>query len=43
MFIQADIIILDVDTPGQIPYFFGGNLVRCVIKRGEIIYEAPRV
>ena len=34
---QADIIILDVETAAQIPYFFGTNLVRTVIKNGKII------
>ncbi len=35
---QADIIILNVETPGQIPYYFGGNLVHRVIKKGEVIH-----
>ncbi len=34
---QADIIILDIDNYLQLPYWFGGNLVYKVIKKGVII------
>lgn len=36
---QADIVILDVETASQIPYFFGTNLVRTVIKKGKVIWD----
>ena len=36
---QADIIILDVETASQIPYFFGTNLVKTVIKKGKVIWD----
>lgn len=32
---QADLIVLDVPSPAFLPYHFGGNLVRRVIKRGR--------
>jgi len=34
---QADIIILDIDNYLQLPYWFGGNLAREVIKKGVIV------
>jgi imidazolonepropionase len=40
---QADIAVLDVETPEQIPYHFGGNLVSCVFKNGERIFEGSKV
>jgi imidazolonepropionase len=35
---QADLIILDCADYRQIPYFFGINHVRIVIKRGQIVF-----
>ncbi|MCG8570652.1 MAG: imidazolonepropionase [Spirochaetes bacterium] len=35
---QGDIIILAVDNPEKIPYYFGTNLVKQVIKKGKIVY-----
>lgn len=37
----ADLVILDLDNYRQIPYFFGHNPVRMVIKGGKVVYEAP--
>ena len=34
---QADIIILDLDNYKQIPYYFGTNLIKNVVKNGIII------
>lgn len=34
---QADLIVLDVQTAAQIPYYFGVNLVRTVVKRGKVV------
>ena len=36
----ADLILLDLDNYRQIPYFFGHNPVRMVIKAGKIVYES---
>jgi imidazolonepropionase len=36
---QADLVIYDCKDYRQIPYFFGVNLVRTVIKRGETVYR----
>ncbi len=36
---QADIVILNIETPEQLPYYFGVNLVDKVIKSGKLIYE----
>ena len=36
---QADFILLNIETPEQLPYYFGVNLVDKVIKKGWIIYE----
>lgn len=33
---QADILVLDVETPDEIPYYFGTNLTKTVIKNGCI-------
>jgi len=38
---QADLIVLDLENYKQIPYFLDHDIVRVVIKRGEIVYEAP--
>ncbi len=34
---QADIVIFDVDSYRKIPYFYGVNLVKMVIKKGKIV------
>ncbi len=31
------LIVLDVRTAAQIPYYFGANLVRTVVKRGKVV------
>ncbi|MBN1480263.1 imidazolonepropionase [candidate division KSB1 bacterium] len=36
---KADLILLNIETPEQLPYYFGVNLVEKVIKNGRIIYE----
>ena len=36
---QADLIILNIETPEQLPYYFGVNLVEKVLKSGKIVYE----
>ena len=37
---QADVILLNIETPEQLPYYFGGNLISTVIKNGKVIYES---
>ncbi|MFU8766586.1 MAG: amidohydrolase family protein, partial [Candidatus Methanoperedens sp.] len=37
---QADIIILDAPGHKYIPYHFGVNLVRTVIKKGKVVFGA---
>ena len=37
---QGDVILLNIETPEQLPYYFGVNLVPTVIKNGQVIYEA---
>jgi len=34
---QADVVIWDADDYRQIPYYYGGNLVSTVIKKGELV------
>jgi len=34
---QADLIVLDVRNAAQIPYYFGTNLVRTVVKKGRVV------
>jgi imidazolonepropionase len=34
---QADLIVLNVEAAAQIPYYFGTNLVRTVVKRGKVV------
>ncbi|MFQ5596671.1 MAG: imidazolonepropionase [Nitrospiria bacterium] len=34
---QADLLILDLDHHGQLPYFFGVNHVRRVLKKGVVV------
>ncbi|RPH98271.1 MAG: imidazolonepropionase [Calditrichaeota bacterium] len=36
---QADVIILDVQSPQQIPYHFGVNLINRVIKKGHVVFD----
>lgn len=36
---QADLIVLDVQNAAQIPYYFGTNLVRTVVKKGRVVVE----
>lgn len=36
----ADLILLDLDTYRQIPYFFAHNPVRAVLKDGQVVYES---
>ncbi len=36
---QADLLILDIKNFEMIPYYFGRNFLRFVIKKGVIIYE----
>lgn len=40
---QADAVLWDVTSVEHIPYFFGGNLVRAVVKRGDLIYSRSDV
>ena len=37
----ADLVLLDLDTYRQIPYYFGHNPVRMVMKGGQVVYESP--
>ena len=34
---KADLIILSIKKPEEIPYYFGTNLVTTVLKAGEVI------
>lgn len=36
---KADMILLNIERPEQLPYYFGVNLVDKVIKNGRVIYE----
>ncbi|HUQ92634.1 MAG TPA: amidohydrolase family protein [Bryobacteraceae bacterium] len=36
---QADVIVLQAPDYRQIPYHFGENLVRAVIKKGRVVYQ----
>ena len=36
---HADLIVIDVETPEQIPYFYGVNLVRKVVKKGRVVVD----
>jgi imidazolonepropionase len=38
---QADVVIWNVPSAAQIPYWPGANLVRAVIKRGRVVYGSP--
>ena len=37
---QADLVVWDVPTHAQIPYWLGANLVRAVVKRGRVVRGA---
>jgi imidazolonepropionase len=37
---QADLAVWDVPSHEQIPYWFGADLVRAVVKRGRVVAEA---
>ncbi|MGQ9733442.1 MAG: imidazolonepropionase [Candidatus Bipolaricaulia bacterium] len=39
----ADLVILALGNYRQIPYFIGHDLVRYVLKRGEVVYANPRL
>lgn len=39
---QADIVIWNVDDYRKIPYQFGEDLIKIVIKKGKIVYETNR-
>ena len=36
---QGDLILLNIESPEHLPYYFGVNLVSTVIKNGQIIYQ----
>jgi imidazolonepropionase len=36
---QADLVVWQVPTPTQIPYWPGADLVRAVVKRGRVVHE----
>jgi imidazolonepropionase len=36
---QADLVIWDVASIEQLPYWLGGNLARTVIKKGRVVFE----
>ncbi len=38
---QADLVIWDVATLDQIPYWLGSNRVRTVVKRGRLVFRRP--
>jgi imidazolonepropionase len=38
---SADLVIWDVPTSRQIPYWPAANLVRTVVKRGRVVLERP--
>jgi imidazolonepropionase len=37
----ADLVIWNVPTHRQIPYWPGASLVRTVVKRGRVVFERP--
>jgi imidazolonepropionase len=39
---EADVVILDVERYETIPYHFGVDPVRVVVKAGEVVWEAER-
>lgn len=38
---QADLLVLDVPDYKYVPYHFGGNHVKTVVKKGEILIDRP--
>jgi imidazolonepropionase len=38
----ADVVLLDLESYRQIPYYFGHNPVRWVMKGGTVVYESGR-
>ena len=40
---KADMILLDIENPKQLPYFFGTNLVCQVWKSGRKIFEQGQI
>lgn len=38
---QADLLILELDHYEQLPYFFGTNHVKEVLKKGKTVYSSP--
>lgn len=39
---QADLLILDIPNLNYLPYHYGINHVMFTLKRGEIVYQAPK-
>jgi imidazolonepropionase len=37
---RADLVVLDAPAPGHLPYWFGRNLVRTVVKDGRIVWSS---
>lgn len=37
---QADLIVAEVEDYRELPYYFGANLVRMVMKKGSVAYDA---
>ena len=36
---QADLVLLDLENEGQLPYMFATNPVLAVVKKGKVVYE----
>jgi imidazolonepropionase len=36
---QADLVVWDVPSHAQIPYWLGGDIVRTVVKRGDVVFD----
>ncbi len=36
----ADLLVLNLNSYREIPYFFGHNPVQVVIKKGEVVHKA---
>ncbi len=39
---QADLLLLDIPNYRYLPYHFGVNHTDTVIKKGKVVYSAPR-
>jgi imidazolonepropionase len=37
---QADLVVWDVPTVEQLPYWLGADLLRAVVKRGVVVFAA---